>query len=549
MTNPNDQEIVIRPIPNPDSVLYDPHCKEADWSDARGCFILDPTPLSDFKLLYPDARITDFGADEREIYRDWIGEKTVLRAEYWEVETQVRKNKSGTREIEFKRLMHYITNGVEILDRSEQPGKEIPIAAFIGLERYVDDDKGGPRRRLFALPSMALDPQMTLAYLVSQEAEEAGLTPKSPFTGYVGQFETDNEAWTNLTKVPVAFVQSDVVVDGTGNPLPLPTRTQFTPNFQAYEVAKESARRAIQAAMGINPLPTAAQRQNQKSGIALQEIKATQEVGSFHFVDGYERALERVGRIVESWIPVTYDAEDREIWLHQEGKPRRKVVLNATQPDEDGAFNQVHEDEDHDVTIGTAPSAASQEQAASEFLDLLVTNLQNIPQPGTPQAKLLSLAIKMKELGPMGEEMAEIISPDPANGIPPAQLAQQAQQQSQQLHAYAVSLEQKIQEMQAKENGKIIDNQYQTDREITITKMKIEGDLTGKEIMTKAQNIEERLSFIEDAWKQLHSQAHDAAMASQQHSQAQELAQQQSQAAMAQQQQAQEAQPEPAAQG
>ena len=122
----DDQEIVIRPIPNPDSVLYDPHCKEADWSDARGCFILDPTPLSDFKLLYPDARITDFGADEREIYRDWIGEKTVLRAEYWEVESQVRKNKSGTREIEFKRLMHYITNGVEILDRSEQPGKESP---------------------------------------------------------------------------------------------------------------------------------------------------------------------------------------------------------------------------------------------------------------------------------------------------------------------------------------------------------------------------------------------------------------------------------------
>ena len=55
---------------------------------------------------------------------------------------------------------------------------------------------------------------------MSQEAEEAGLTPKSPFLGYVGQFETDNEAWTNLTKVPVAFVQSDVVVDEAGSPLP-----------------------------------------------------------------------------------------------------------------------------------------------------------------------------------------------------------------------------------------------------------------------------------------------------------------------------------------
>ena len=149
----------------------------------------------------------------------------------------------------------------------------------------------------------------------------------------------------------------------------------------------------------------------------------------------------------------------------------------------------------------------------------------------------------------MGEEMAEIISPDPANGIPPAQLAQQAQQQSQQLHAYAVSLEQKIQEMQAKENGHIIDNQYKTDREIAIEKMKIEAQITMAEINTKAQSQSERAQWEADIWKQFHEQAHDIAMQHVQAAHAQDLAAQQSQAAMAQQQQAQEAQPEPAAQG
>ena len=448
----DDQEIVIRPIPNPDSVVYDPHCKEADWSDARGCFILDPIPRSEFKSLYPDARITDFGKEDYLLAPEWIQEKVVLVAEYWKLVTEVRKSKTGKREIVAKKVMQYITNGVEILERNPQPGKEVPIVPFIGLQRYVNDEAQGSRRRLFALATFALDPQMSLAYLVSQEAEEAGLTPKSPYKGYVGQFETDNEAWEQLTKVPRPYIQADVVVDGSGNILPLPTREQFTPNFAAYEVAKESARRAIQAAMGINPLPTAAQRQNEKSGIALQKIQASQEVGSFHFVDGYERALERIGRIVDSWIPVTYDAADRTMWLHQEGKPRRKVVLNSSVPDEDGAFNVVSEEEDHDVTIGTAPSAASQEQAASDFLDLLVSNIANLPIDPPAKAKLLSLAIEMKELGPLGKEMAEIISPDPETPRPAAaqQMIGQAKQQMTQLHAYAVSLEQKIQEMQAK---------------------------------------------------------------------------------------------------
>lgn len=65
-------------------------------------------------------------------------------------------------------------------------------------------------------------------------------------------------------------IQVDALTDPTGqNILPPPERQQFTPNFQEYEVAKDSCRRAIQAAMGISPLPTAAQRDNEKSGIAI----------------------------------------------------------------------------------------------------------------------------------------------------------------------------------------------------------------------------------------------------------------------------------------
>lgn len=526
----DDQELTIRPIPNPDSVTYDPYCKEADWSDARGGFIVDPIPQEEFKARFPDARITDFGAEERQIAVDWIQEKTILIAEYWRVETTTEK-RNGKRDIEKKQVVQYLTNGVEILETNPQPGREIPIVPFIGLERYVDDDTGGPRRRLFALASLALDPQMSLAYLVSQEAEEAGLTPKSPYLGYVGQFETDSEAWENITKVPRAFLQVDVVVDGSGNPLPKPERQQFTPNFQAYEVAKESARRAIQAAMGINPLPTAAQRQNEKSGIALQTIKQSQEVGSFHFVDGFERAITRVGRIIDAWIPVTYDTR-REMWLHKADETRVWTVINDDIPDENGETSQIG-DEDHDVTIGTGPSTASQEQASSDFLDLLVSNLQQIPPPGSPQAKLLALAIQMKELGPKGDEIVSILLGEDQQQDA-GQKAAQIGQQLQQMHAYAQKLESDNQKMVMEKQAKIVDNQFQLKREVTLKQMQIDADakkmetqLAVAEINTKAQAESERKQLLADLWAQFHDQAHEMAMQAAQAVHAQQAATQQ----------------------
>src|SRR5262249_33658900 len=156
---------------------------------------------------------------------------------------------------------------------------------------------------------MAREPQMSLAYLCSQEMEEAGMTPKVPVIGYTGQFETDRDAWETLNKIPRAFVQVDPAADPQ-NPnqvLPLPVWRQFTPNFQEFEIAKDSCRRAIQAAMGISPLPTAAQRDSEKSGVALEKMQTAEAIGSFHFVEGFERALERAGRIIDSWIPVDYD--------------------------------------------------------------------------------------------------------------------------------------------------------------------------------------------------------------------------------------------------
>src|SRR5208282_5487544 len=119
---------------------------------------------------------------------------------------------------------------------------------------------GNSKRELLSIVRFARDPQMLHDFLATQECEEAGMVPKVPFVGAKGQFESDGETWEEMNKVPHAYVEYDPITDSTGqNVLPAPSRPQYIPNFQQYEMAKDSAARSLQASMGITPLPDAAQ--------------------------------------------------------------------------------------------------------------------------------------------------------------------------------------------------------------------------------------------------------------------------------------------------
>lgn len=540
-----DQEILIKPIPNPDSVLYDPDCKEPDWSDAQWCFVVEPMSIDEFKRRWPKAEKTDFSAEDLRVAKDWIQDKTVMVAEYWKVvvTSSVVKRGKHSRKVEKKQVTQYLTNGVEILEENEQPGEEIPIPAMIGLERYLDEGSG-PKRKLFSLARLARDPQMSLAYLCTQEMEEAGQTPKVPVIGYTGQFETDQDAWETLNKVPRAYVQVDPVVDAVTNQvLPLPQWKQFTPNFQEYEVAKDSCRRAVQAAMGISPLPTAAQRDNEKSGVALDKIQTSEAIGSLHFSRGYDRGVERAGRIIDSWIPVVYDTE-REEWLHTADESRRFVKLNTEEPYLNEKTGKPEHypigDEEHDIAVSTGPSFDSQRDAVDDFLDNLIANLPKLPVPPPAAAKLLALAIQMKNLGPKGDEMAEIISPtQPDQSGQVQQLQQQFAQQGQALQA----MQGQLQQLQLEKAGKVIDNEYR----LQVERMREENQLAIAEVNTKAQQLSERVQAYSDMMSQFHAQAHEAGMQAQDQAHQAGMAQQQQQAAAQQQQQiqAQQAQQPP----
>jgi len=343
-----EQELYIYRIANPNSVLPNPAYKEQDASDMTECFVTERVQRAEFKRRWKGAKFVDWQGDYAEQAPGWQEEKIVQVAAYykaiikrkklylldglnnaedrvalygdelpgdsknpqeredeWLADEKNKKRIRRDRTIETRRIKQYWTNGLEILEESDEiPIRWIPLILVAGKEMWIDEG-GGAKRRLLSLIRLARDPYMAYCYIRSSEAEEAGMAPKSPIMGYAGQFETDREAWENLNKIPRPFIQVDAVTDPTdpNKLLPMPTRPQFQPNFQSYEVFAEAARRAIRTACGGSDLPTAAQRINEKSGVALKEIEANEDRGTFHFIDNFNFSLEHAGRVIDAWFP------------------------------------------------------------------------------------------------------------------------------------------------------------------------------------------------------------------------------------------------------
>jgi hypothetical protein len=547
----NEVEPRIRLIENPLSVLPDPNAKEADFSDQKRCFVMDIMRQRDFAKKYKNATKRSFSAEDASVAPGWFQAENILIAEYWRIDDYDDDGMGGE-------VTQYITNGLEILETNKWAGSWIPIIPVTGKKVYVPS--GSEMKRMFySMIRKARGPQMMLAYIASQEAEEYGMAPRAPVMGYVGQFETDAGAWENLNSVPRAFIQADPVVDGaSGSVLPLPARAPFSPNAQAYEIGFERWRRSVQSAMGITPLPTAAQRSNEKSGVALEKIQAQQAIGSYHFTDNFDRSLENAGRQLDELITKVMDTprqvgtrlpDDKHALLHvvPKGSPMPQAEPGQPPISPDDVFDP--SSGEGDVTISTGMSYQSQREEASAFVDLLISELGQLPLPPQVKATLLSKAISLKDIGPIGDEIAKIIDPQ-GDGEPVPPQAQQAisklQEQLQQLNAACQHYEQIIQKLQMEKDAKIVDNEYR----MSVEKMKIEASVAVAEINTKAQSLNERLTFVEDLAKQFHAQAHEQAMQAeaaqqQQAAQAQQGEQQSQQSAQdaQQQQEAQAAQP------
>ncbi|MFZ3043711.1 MAG: portal protein, partial [Minisyncoccia bacterium] len=158
-----DQELCIKRIRNPLSVMIVPGYQEADGSDMKGAFIIDTLAKKDFEREYPNKLPEDFETNDK--YSDWYGDEVRI-AEYWCVKEEARTlyllenglviSKAEydmmadegidvealvkeSRNIPKKTVWRAKVSGAEFLEPlTEWPGKYIPLLIVPGNEIDVE---------------------------------------------------------------------------------------------------------------------------------------------------------------------------------------------------------------------------------------------------------------------------------------------------------------------------------------------------------------------------------------------------------------------------
>ena len=551
-----EQEPRIRRIPNWSTVYPDPDALEADFSDSNGYFVLDSMREKVFKRKFPKAKKQSFTAEDRQLAPDWLQGDSIVVAEYWEREESKAKDGETTYEVR-----QYLVNGIEFLhskelgdndtDKDGIPcrkwiGSRIPIPAMIGEELYVKEG-GQSKRRIMSMIRRGRVAQQMMAYICSQEQEEFAQTPRAPYMGWKGTF--DSEQHKNLHKDPRGYVEFNVPTDWdiqTMGPPQLPMRNPYQPAIQAYEMAYERWRRSHQAAIAGNPLPTDAQKINDKSGIALERIQDAGATGSFHFTDNFVRFLSNTGQQINELISKLAELDslpknllgrnkkDEDVQIKVAGKDFKPSVVppESSEHLKESDYFFAHRGQ-FEVSVGDGPNYESEREEQSAFADKIWELAAKMGIPPQVTMKLLALATRLKNVGALGDEIAELLSPPDPNNLPPQAQAAIAQLKGQLQEAMA-----EIQQMRLEKMGKLIEIQGKSalaDKEATTRMAEADKDRETKlavaEITTKAQQMSERVAMIDDLMKQWHSQAHEFASMMQEHKNATELAAQNAAAA------------------
>lgn len=536
------QDLWIEPVVNPDLITPDPWALHHDGSDMRGCFVHEDRDEADFKEggEFSGARMVDFSADafakgSASLFHRGKGKVRV--AEYWKVKYDkqtlyaIKPQRGETeavsrwgseigplellklkamgqilrqREENRQSVCMYLTNGLEILKKTEWKGEHIPIVPCYGKVLYVD--KGaGVERRLMSLIRLARSPFMLYCYYRTCQAEIAGMIPKVPVMVIKGQLSGLENDWLKAPHEPLAFIEYIAQLEAFGDQvLPPPQRLPYEPgaHLQALELCAEGARRAIQSAMGAYALPTTAQRHNEKSGVALQEIKENTQIGNFHYMDHYNDAIRMGGVILDENLAPIHDMPGPIMVRTIDDKADSRQLNPAT--DWVGA---------HDVTITTGPSIDSERDEANALGDTLIGSKEVLAIIGPQKAvKLLAQVVKMRNPGPSGQIMHDIIDPPGDMSNNPLALQQELGQTKEQLamvHQAAMAMKQaldaKMIEATAKHKTEAMKEAAETDR----AKDANETKLAVAELSAKI----ERLSLFYEERARLADQAHDTGLA------------------------------------
>lgn len=258
--------------------------------------------------------------------------------------------------------------------------------------------------------------------------------------------------------------------------------------------------------------------------------------------------MENVGWQVNELIEPIYDVK-RELPV---GMPDGKaglltVIGNTSHPLDEGGVYEVRDLEEEaqnnhlhtgkgefDVTISTGPSYQSQREQASEFVDHLIANWQALAIPQPIALKILALGVKLKSVGPIGDEIQDLLNPpSDFSDMPPA-----AQAAITQLQGQLQALQQENMALHEDRAGRVLEQQTK----IALQQMKddnanlrtqLQNDIKVLTSLIQAKNAREdqEAEMYKTFWMENHKATHESATQGRDHAHEHAIADKQAQIA------------------
>ena len=530
-TTVSNKVIVVAPLANPMNVYLDP-ARTLFGIDAGWGFISEMVPRDEFKREHPEAQLTPWaetGIGDGE--KDWLTDDEIRVAEYyyfdyderermlldnghegWEDELDdLLKRRIATgklevtarRTVQCKQLMWCKHTAIEVIEGPKKcDGHYIPIVECIGTAINVN---GKVTKK--GIVRDAKGPQRMLNYYSTLETENVALQPKAPWIMEEGQVEGHEDKWQMANRKSFSYL----LYKGTniaGKQAPPPQRQPFQGPPAAILAAKQGTVEALKAVTGIRFDATMSEKMQDESGRAIRELTRNANLGAYHYIDNFGRALRNTGTILVDLIPPTYDTK-RIVSILDEAGGEDRVMINPTMTTAHAEVMGRTPESDKDelikmfnpkvgryqVTVTIGPSYATKRIEATESqMDFV----KAMPAIGASVADLIA---KNSDW-----EGAEEYATRLAKTIPPNLLTPNREDMSPQVQALIQSLQKQLQDMsqQMQLMGRELQDR-QKDRDVIYEK--IAKDFEGKVLQIGAKleevNAKDRASIHGTIGRQL----------------------------------------------
>jgi hypothetical protein len=408
-----DQELIVRHVKNPLSVVCDPGALELTRCDAMWMIVSEMIPEATFKAKYPNAKLQGFDAEDM---AEWHADKKIRVAEYWvreekprdllllsdgstrygdeldDLEMAVLSGLGVTiedrRKVKAHKVKCYKITGLEVLDRYDWAGSYIPLIPVVGEEIEVGDEVF---RHGLVYPM--IDSQKAYNFARSAMLETVASQPKAPYLVTAEMVKNHQKAWRGLNDGNPTVLPYD-----PDSKAPQGPQRIAPPNFaSAWYQEALTADGDMKATTGIYDASLGKQS-NETSGRAIMARDQQGETASYVYVDNLSAAIRQAGRILLEMIPHIYTGERVIRMMGEDGAIEGYERINTMLPD-GNVWNDISVGQ-FDLEVTTGPAFATKRMEAA---DKMMSLVQSVPAIGQVGADLIVKGLDM----PYGDKLAD----------------------------------------------------------------------------------------------------------------------------------------------